>query len=120
MTVRILYHHEPEGWWAESPDIDGWTVAGESYEQVGALVQDGVTFALASVADEQGDDFDEERFAAWPSSTTFPRPSDPRRSSVPRHRGCLVGPRTTLVPECGRDRPGLWPYFRMSSQAGAC
>jgi predicted RNase H-like HicB family nuclease len=63
MTVRVLYHNEPAGWWAESPDIDGWTVAGETFEQVRALVEDGVTFALASAAEERGDKFDEERFA---------------------------------------------------------
>ena len=24
--IRVIYHDEPPyGWWAESPDIDGWT-----------------------------------------------------------------------------------------------
>lgn len=63
MTVRVLYHQEPEGWWAESPDIDGWTVAAESYDQVRQLAEDGVTFALASAADDRGESFDERRFA---------------------------------------------------------
>ena len=63
MTIRVLYHREPEGWWAESPDIEGWTVAGETYEAVRQLVDDGVTFALASAAEENGGNFDEPRFA---------------------------------------------------------
>jgi predicted RNase H-like HicB family nuclease len=23
-TVRVIYHDEPDGWWAESPDVEGW------------------------------------------------------------------------------------------------
>jgi predicted RNase H-like HicB family nuclease len=62
VTVRVLYHREPEGWWAESPDIEGWTVAGATYDQVRELVADGVTFALASAAEERGEKFEETRF----------------------------------------------------------
>lgn len=64
MTVRVLYHDEAEGWWAESPDIEGWTVASESFEQARQLVEDGVSFALASAAEDLGESFDEARFAA--------------------------------------------------------
>ena len=64
MTVRVLYHHEPEGWWAESPDIDGWSVTAESYEEVRRLAEDGVSFALASAAEDRGESFDEEQLAA--------------------------------------------------------
>ena len=64
MTIRILYHQGPQGWWAESPDIDGWSVAGESYDEVRQLAENGVSFALASAAEERGEAFDEERFAA--------------------------------------------------------
>lgn len=40
--VRVIYHCEPEGWWAESPDIEGWSVAGDSYVEVRNLVEAGV------------------------------------------------------------------------------
>ncbi len=63
VSVRVLYHHEPDGCWAESPDIAGWTVAGETFEEVRALVEDGVAFALASAAEDRGENFDEDRFA---------------------------------------------------------
>lgn len=43
------------------PDVDGWTVAGETFEQVRALVADGVSFALASAAEDRGESFDEAR-----------------------------------------------------------
>jgi predicted RNase H-like HicB family nuclease len=64
VTVRILYRQEPQGWWAESPEIDGWSVAGEIYEEVRRLAEDGVPFALASAAEDRGETFDEEHFAA--------------------------------------------------------
>ena len=63
MTVRVLYYCEPDGWWAESPEIDGWTVAGATYEEARQLVTDGVSFALASAAEDRGEAFDESRFA---------------------------------------------------------
>lgn len=45
-TVRIIYHHEGGGWWAESPDIARWYAAGESYAEVAELAAEGVPFAL--------------------------------------------------------------------------
>lgn len=60
MTIRVLYHHEAAGWWAESPDVDGWTVAGDTFEQVRELADDGVRFALAAAAEDRGETFDED------------------------------------------------------------
>jgi hypothetical protein len=37
---------ELEGWWAESPDLDGWSAAGSTYAEVRHLARDGVPFAL--------------------------------------------------------------------------
>jgi predicted RNase H-like HicB family nuclease len=45
-TVRVIYHREPEGWWAESPDVEGWYAAGDSYAEVRQLAIEGVAFAL--------------------------------------------------------------------------
>jgi len=45
-TVRVIYHHEDEGWWAESPDVDGWSAAGDTYAEVAKLAEEGVPFAL--------------------------------------------------------------------------
>lgn len=50
-TVRIIYHHEPDGWWAESPDVEGWSAAGESYGEVVKLAEEGVPFALGGSAE---------------------------------------------------------------------
>ncbi len=44
--IRVIYHREPEGWWAESPDIKGWLAAGDSYEEVVKLAEEGIPFAL--------------------------------------------------------------------------
>ena len=45
-AIRVIYHREPEGWWADSPDVPGWSAAGESYDKVRALVDEGVALAL--------------------------------------------------------------------------
>jgi predicted RNase H-like HicB family nuclease len=44
--VRGIYHHESDGWWAESPDVEGWSAAGESYSEVVKLAEEGIPFAL--------------------------------------------------------------------------
>lgn len=44
--IRVIYHHEDDGWWAESPDVERWTAAAESYDELFKLVEDGVRFAL--------------------------------------------------------------------------
>jgi predicted RNase H-like HicB family nuclease len=49
-TVRVIYHHEPDGWWAESPDVDGWSAAGSSYGEVVKLAEEGVPLALGQDA----------------------------------------------------------------------
>lgn len=46
MIVRVLYHEEPEGWWAESPDLDRWTAAGDTFEEVRLLAEEGARFVL--------------------------------------------------------------------------
>jgi predicted RNase H-like HicB family nuclease len=50
-TVRVIYHCEDDGWWAESPDIAGWYAAGDSYEEVFELAVEGVPFALGRDGD---------------------------------------------------------------------
>jgi predicted RNase H-like HicB family nuclease len=45
-TIRLIHHHEPHGWWAESPDIEGWSAAADTYEELHDLAEEGVRFAL--------------------------------------------------------------------------
>lgn len=49
--VRIRYHHEPEGWWADSPDLPGFSAAGDTLEEVRELASAGVEFATNEPAD---------------------------------------------------------------------
>lgn len=44
--VRIRYQSEPEGWWAESPDMPRWTAASDALEGIRQLVREGVEFVL--------------------------------------------------------------------------
>ena len=75
MTVQVLYHRQPQGWWAESPDVVGWSGAGETYEEVRRLAEEGVPFALASAAEDRGEGFDEERFASLDVEHYVPAPA---------------------------------------------
>lgn len=43
--VRIRYHYEPEGWWAESPDVPGFSAAGATFMEVRQLAFEGIEFA---------------------------------------------------------------------------
>jgi predicted RNase H-like HicB family nuclease len=44
--IRIIHHHESDGWWAESPDLDRWYAAGRSYAEVVKLAEEGIPFAV--------------------------------------------------------------------------
>jgi predicted RNase H-like HicB family nuclease len=45
-TVRVIYHHEGNRWWAESPDVERWYAAGDSYAEVAMLAEEEISFAL--------------------------------------------------------------------------
>ncbi len=42
MKIRVIYHHEDEGWWAVSPDLPDLVVAGDSAQEVRDLVEQGL------------------------------------------------------------------------------
>jgi predicted RNase H-like HicB family nuclease len=50
-TVRVIYHHEADGWWAESPDVEGWSAAGATYADVVRLAEEGIPYALGHGVD---------------------------------------------------------------------
>lgn len=43
--------HEADGWWAESPDVEGWSATGDSYAEVVKLAEKGIPFALENPAE---------------------------------------------------------------------
>jgi len=45
-SVTVVYHREDEGWWAESPDVKGYTAADDSFAGLRKLVQEGLPFLL--------------------------------------------------------------------------
>ncbi len=42
--IRIAYHVEPEGWWADSPDLPGFSAAGGSLSEVVEQAHAGAEF----------------------------------------------------------------------------
>jgi predicted RNase H-like HicB family nuclease len=52
-TARIIYHHEADGWWAESPDVEGWSATAVSYAEIVKLAEEGVPFALGESVERE-------------------------------------------------------------------
>lgn len=48
----VIYHYEDGSWWAESPDVDRWYAAGDSYAEVAKLAKEGIPFALTAAIKE--------------------------------------------------------------------
>ncbi|MDX6705153.1 MAG: HicB like antitoxin of bacterial toxin-antitoxin system [Solirubrobacteraceae bacterium] len=54
--IRVIYQEHPgHGWSAESPDLPGWRVFGDSYKDAHKLAEDGVRFVLHCDAEERGE-----------------------------------------------------------------
>ena len=41
-SVRVIYRAEADGWWAESPDVPGYTAVGKDYDEVHRLAHEGL------------------------------------------------------------------------------
>lgn len=51
-TIRVLHcNSHGDGWTADSPDLDGWSVLGASYAETKALAEDAVRARLAGAAE---------------------------------------------------------------------
>lgn len=48
IAVTALYHQDPDGWWADSPAIAGWSATAATLDELRSLVEEGVRFALES------------------------------------------------------------------------
>lgn len=44
--IRVIYEQDEDAWVATSPEVAGWTVVADSYEQAHHLAEEGVRFAL--------------------------------------------------------------------------
>jgi len=47
-TIAVVYHLDPEGVWATSPDVPSWVVAGRTVSEVRDLVVNGLEFATGA------------------------------------------------------------------------
>ena len=78
MTTRVASCHSPRirrlvG--RAGRLVEGWTVAAASYDEMRALVEDGVSFALASAAEDRGETADEAQFAGVALEHYVPAPA---------------------------------------------
>jgi predicted RNase H-like HicB family nuclease len=42
VQIRVTFHFEGIGWWAESDALPGWTAAGSDYEDVRRMAEEGI------------------------------------------------------------------------------
>lgn len=42
--IQMHYHYEPEGWWAESPELPGFSAAGTTFAEVRQQAHEGAVF----------------------------------------------------------------------------
>ena len=51
-TIRVLHcNSHSDGWTADSPDLEGWSVAGATYGETKTLAEDAVRAQLARNGD---------------------------------------------------------------------
>lgn len=48
--VRVIYHHEDDAWWAESPDVQGYSAAAGSLTELRGLVAEGLPLLMENDA----------------------------------------------------------------------
>lgn len=48
MDMRVIYHLEDGTWWAESPDVAGFTAVGEALPQLRREVREALSFYLST------------------------------------------------------------------------
>jgi predicted RNase H-like HicB family nuclease len=44
--IRVIYRREGASWWAESPDVEGWSAVAADFASLRHLAVEGVSFAL--------------------------------------------------------------------------
>lgn len=48
MAIVIIYHREPDGFWAESPDAPGFTAVAPTMDELERRVEEGLRFYFAN------------------------------------------------------------------------
>lgn len=48
IETRVTYHHEDDAWWAESPDVPGFSAAADSLPDLRQVVREGLSFHIGT------------------------------------------------------------------------
>lgn len=49
--AQVVYHREVDGWWAESPDVKGWSAAVRTLFEIEDVAETGIAFAQGAPAE---------------------------------------------------------------------
>lgn len=102
-TVRVIYREEAEGWWAESPDVSGYTAADNSLDNLRDLVPEGISEFLEEpvLVIEAGSDFEKGMTTSSASTSSFnavgtmrllPRANFTKKTQDSTEAGPVFGP----------------------------
>jgi len=84
-AITVIYHQEPDGWWAQSPDEPSFFAAGATRDEVQSQVRDTLPAVVGDVIDEYREvelsaaptvvAADRSGEWSWLGETTLPWPS---------------------------------------------
>lgn len=78
-SVKIVYHRDEGAWWADSPDMPGFSAVGDTFDDTRKLVLEGILFYFDGNRPDIVDERMENGASLMPCSVMFfPRPAESR------------------------------------------
>ena len=78
-SVKIVYHRDEGAWWADSPDMPGFSAVGDTFDDTRKLALEDIPFYFDGNRPDIVDERMENGASLMPGSVMFfPRPSESR------------------------------------------
>lgn len=78
-SVKIVYHRDEGAWWADSPDMPGFSAVGDTFDDTRKLALEDIPFYFDGNRPDIVDERMENGASLMPGSVMFfPRPADSR------------------------------------------
>ena len=78
-SVKIVYHRDEGAWWADSPDMPGFSAVGDTFDDTRQLALEDIPFYFDGNRPNIVDERMENGATLMPGSVMFfPRPSESR------------------------------------------
>lgn len=78
-SVKIVYHRDEGAWWADSPDMPGFSAVGDTFDDTRKLALEDIPFYFDGNRPDIVDERMENGASLMPGSVMFfPRPTESR------------------------------------------